>query len=48
MILSDFYVYSNFSPDSEATIQDQVLVAVNKKLKYICLTDHLEFPDAVL
>lgn len=48
MILSDFHVHSNFSPDSEATIHDQVLAAINKKLKYICLTDHLEFPDTIL
>ena len=48
MILSDFHVHSNFSPDSKATIQEQVLAAINKKLEYVCITDHLEFPNSML
>ena len=45
MILADFHVHSNFSPDSKTNIYDQIISAVDKNLKYICLTDHVEFPD---
>ncbi|MBC8589542.1 histidinol-phosphatase HisJ family protein [Wansuia hejianensis] len=38
----DFHLHSNFSMDSQANMEDMVLSAINKDLKSICFTDHVD------
>lgn len=42
MINADFHVHSNFSYDCEVEPKEQIESAIDKKLKYICFTDHYE------
>lgn len=42
-ILADYHLHSNHSGDSGAKMEDMVLSAINKGLKYMCFTDHMDF-----
>lgn len=39
----DFHIHSNFSLDSKATMENIVKAAIEKKIKTICFTDHVDF-----
>lgn len=39
----DFHVHSDFSMDCKYTMEEMVEEAINKHLKCICFTDHVEF-----
>ena len=39
----DFHIHSNFSLDSKATMESVVKTALEKNLKTICFTDHVDF-----
>ncbi|MCC5912155.1 MAG: histidinol-phosphatase HisJ family protein [Clostridiaceae bacterium] len=39
----DFHVHSNFSPDSEMKMEDAVNAAVEKGIKEMCFTDHIDY-----
>ena len=47
MIIADMHTHSNFSGDSEASMETQVKKAINLGLKYYCFTDHkdLYYPE---
>lgn len=47
MILADCHTHSAFSSDSEESLENQVLAAVNKGLKTLCITEHFDpdYPD---
>lgn len=38
----DYHLHSIFSIDSKATMEDMVISAINKNLKSICFTDHVD------
>ena len=40
MIIADCHIHTNFSSDSKALPEDQILSAQQKGLSYICFTDH--------
>lgn len=42
-ILADVHVHSNYSGDSDASIESQVQKAIACGMKYICITDHNDF-----
>ena len=39
----DFHIHSDFSIDSKYSMEDMVTEAINKNMKSICFTDHVEF-----
>lgn len=43
----DFHMHSNFSADSNFEMEDMVRSAIDKGLKKICFTEHLDvdYPD---
>ncbi len=43
----DYHMHSSFSDDSDAKMEDMILSAIDKGLKYIAMTDHVDFmyPD---
>ena len=43
MILSDFHCHTAFSSDSDATPESVIESAIQKGLKYICITDHYDY-----
>lgn len=45
-ITADYHMHSNYSGDSEASMESMVLSAIDKGLTHICFTDHidLEYP----
>lgn len=42
----DFHMHSNFSFDSETAMESMVRVGIEKGLKTLCFTDHIEFAPA--
>ncbi|MDA3847191.1 MAG: histidinol-phosphatase HisJ family protein, partial [Vallitaleaceae bacterium] len=47
MILSDFHLHSSFSGDCESPMEEVIIAAIEKNIKYLCFTEHhdLEFPE---
>lgn len=43
MILSDFHMHSEFSSDSDASMEDMIKRAIQLGLKQICFTDHMDY-----
>lgn len=43
MITSDIHMHSSFSSDSEAPMEAMILGAIDKGLKRICFTEHLDY-----
>lgn len=43
MILSDIHMHSSFSSDSEAPMEAMIQGAIQKGLKTICFTEHMDF-----
>lgn len=41
-ILSDYHLHSSFSGDSDTPMEEMVLSAIQKGLKYICFTEHMD------
>lgn len=41
-MLADFHVHTKFSADSNAEPEDMIKEAVKKKMKAICITDHMD------
>lgn len=43
----DLHVHSSFSPDASATMEEAVISALDKGLKELCFTDHIDYdyPD---
>lgn len=39
----DFHIHSNFSIDSKAQMESVVQAAIEKNMKSICFTDHVDF-----
>lgn len=39
----DFHIHSDYSMDSRYLIEEMVLAAIDKNMKSICFTDHIEF-----
>ncbi|MEN3043483.1 MAG: PHP domain-containing protein [Fervidobacterium sp.] len=44
-ILADYHIHSNYSPDSEATVEDIIQVAHERGIEHIIITDHYELAD---
>ena len=44
--LYDFHMHSDFSFDSDATMESMVKSGIDKGLKELCFTDHIEFAPA--
>jgi len=42
----DFHMHTEFSSDSVATMESMVLSAIQKKIKRLCFTEHVEFDPA--
>lgn len=42
-ILADFHLHSSFSLDSETPMEKTVLSAIERGLKHICFTEHMDF-----
>jgi len=45
-MLYDFHLHTNFSSDSKATMESMVQAGIQKGLKELCFTDHVEFAPA--
>ena len=43
MITSDIHMHSNFSSDSDSTMESMIQGAIDKNLKTICFTEHLDY-----
>ena len=43
MILADIHMHSNFSSDSDASMESMIQGAIDKGLKTICFTEHLDY-----
>jgi len=43
MIIADCHVHSDFSSDSKAPMEQMVREGIKKGLKYICITDHMDY-----
>ena len=39
----DFHIHSEYSIDSKTSMEDMVSAAINKNMKSICFTDHVDF-----
>lgn len=44
-ILADYHIHSNYSPDSNSTVDDIIETAREKGISYIIITDHFELSD---
>lgn len=44
-ILADYHMHSNYSPDSEATIEEILETARERGIEHIIITDHYELAD---
>mgnify|MGYP003303821979 CR=1 FL=1 len=46
-ILADLHMHSSYSTDSNAPMEEMILSAINKGLRTICFTEHidLDFPE---
>lgn len=42
MILTDTHMHSSFSADSDALMEEMIISAIEKNLKHICFTEHLD------
>jgi histidinol-phosphatase (PHP family) len=42
-ILYDIHLHTSFSPDSTASLREQINSAINLGLKGICITDHMDY-----
>ncbi len=42
MLLYDYHMHSNYSPDSNMSLNDLVKTAISKGLREICITDHVD------
>ncbi len=42
-ILSDYHLHSSFSGDSNTPMEEMIKAAINKGLKYVCFTEHMDF-----
>jgi len=45
MITTDYHIHTSFSSDSDAPMEKMVLSAIEKGLKEIAFTDHVDFDD---
>ena len=47
MISSDYHMHSSFSSDSSELLENIIHSSIQKGLKQICITDHMDFdfPD---
>lgn len=43
MILADFHIHSSFSADSETSCEEHIKKAIERGLKHICFTDHIDY-----
>lgn len=43
----DFHIHSEYSIDSKTSMEEMVLSAIEKNLKSICFTDHVDFESTV-
>lgn len=43
----DFHLHSQYSMDSKASMEDMVISAMEKNLKSICFTDHVDFDSGI-
>jgi histidinol-phosphatase (PHP family) len=43
---ADMHVHSSFSVDSDCPMEEMVKAGIEKKLRYICFTDHIDFNPA--
>ena len=43
MILADFHMHTEFSTDSEASMESQIASAIEKGIKHLCFTDHMDY-----
>ena len=43
MFLADYHIHTSFSIDGEAPMEDMLLSAINKGLKEVAFTDHVDF-----
>ncbi|PHS29381.1 MAG: hypothetical protein COA82_12720 [Alkaliphilus sp.] len=39
----DYHMHSKFSFDSMTEIEDNIIFAIKKGIKYICFTDHIDY-----
>ncbi|WP_241498735.1 PHP domain-containing protein [Fervidobacterium thailandense] len=44
-IIEDYHIHSNFSPDSNSTVEEIIQVAREKGIGHIIITDHFELAD---
>lgn len=47
-IIADYHMHTHFSEDSEASMESMIIGSIQKGLKYICFTEHmdLDYPSA--
>ncbi len=43
MVTSDFHMHTDFSTDSKASAEKQILSAISRQLTHICITDHEDY-----
>ena len=46
--MQDYHVHSEFSYDSTSKIQDILEYSIKRKIKYLAITDHIEYQDGKL
>src|SRR6056297_380532 len=39
----DYHVHSNFSPDAAASLENNIIKAIEIQLEQICFTDHMDY-----
>lgn len=42
-ITADYHMHSNYSADSQSTMESMILSAIEKGLTHVCFTDHIDF-----
>lgn len=45
-IIADYHIHSNYSPDSNSTIEEILETAREKRIEHIIITDHYELADS--
>ncbi|MDO4479070.1 MAG: histidinol-phosphatase HisJ family protein [Lachnospiraceae bacterium] len=43
MLIGDVHVHSVYSEDSETPVEENIKAAIEKRLPYICITDHIDW-----
>ena len=43
MILQDFHMHTSFSADSDASMEEMIIQSINKGLKHISFTEHMDY-----